>query len=386
MANRYWVGGSGTWNNTSTTNWAATSGGASGASAPTSVDDVFFDANSGATATITIQATASCRAVNVDKSDITLLLAGSPTFVGNFTFTQGTLNLSGNTLTVLRFLNTNANTRTIAFGVAGSIVVTGNNATVVSFQGTGLTLTGSKNIVCNYSGATGTRTFSMSATGTVETNVPNIFITAGTDTIASIGRVLTLNFTGFKGTYNSAATKTIFGGLIFDPGMTITGSANNHSFAGTSGPYTITTAGLTLDFPLQFSGNGGTWAFSDALTQGATRNFIVGFSGASGTVQLKAGVTSTVGVFSTSGTLQKYLQSTLAGSQATLSQASGTVNASNLTIKDINAIGGAAWNAYVDYDNDDAGNNDGWNFGLSPPYATYEPPIIIRSFTQPRRF
>ena len=36
--------------------------------------------------------------------------------------------------------------------------------------------------------------------------------------------------------------------------------------------------------------------------------------------------------------------------------------------------------------NRDAGNNDGWNFSLSPPYATYEPPIIIRSFTQPRRF
>ena len=46
MADRYWVGGTGTWDNTSTTNWSATSGGASGASAPTSVDNVFFDANS----------------------------------------------------------------------------------------------------------------------------------------------------------------------------------------------------------------------------------------------------------------------------------------------------------------------------------------------------
>lgn len=32
MANRYWVGGSGTWDNASTTNWSATSGGAAGAS------------------------------------------------------------------------------------------------------------------------------------------------------------------------------------------------------------------------------------------------------------------------------------------------------------------------------------------------------------------
>lgn len=46
MANRYWVGGTGTWDATSTANWAATSGGAAGASAPTAVDNVFFDANS----------------------------------------------------------------------------------------------------------------------------------------------------------------------------------------------------------------------------------------------------------------------------------------------------------------------------------------------------
>lgn len=52
MANRYWVGGTGTWNGTNTTNWSDTSGGTGGFSVPTSVDDVFIDANSG-TGTIT---------------------------------------------------------------------------------------------------------------------------------------------------------------------------------------------------------------------------------------------------------------------------------------------------------------------------------------------
>lgn len=33
MANRYWVGGTGTWDTTDTTNWSATSGGAGGTSA-----------------------------------------------------------------------------------------------------------------------------------------------------------------------------------------------------------------------------------------------------------------------------------------------------------------------------------------------------------------
>ena len=49
MATRYWVRGTGTWDTTSTTNWSATSGGAGGASIPTSVDDVVFDGNSNST-------------------------------------------------------------------------------------------------------------------------------------------------------------------------------------------------------------------------------------------------------------------------------------------------------------------------------------------------
>lgn len=47
MANRYWVGGTGTWDSSSTTNWSASSGGAGGASVPGNADSVFFDGNSG---------------------------------------------------------------------------------------------------------------------------------------------------------------------------------------------------------------------------------------------------------------------------------------------------------------------------------------------------
>jgi hypothetical protein len=79
MANRYYVGGtSGAWNVTSS--WSATSGGASGASVPTSADAVFFDANSGAgsialpTTTIASLNTTNCPAK---------------------TFTGGTLTVSG---------------------------------------------------------------------------------------------------------------------------------------------------------------------------------------------------------------------------------------------------------------------------------------------------
>jgi len=40
---RYWVGGSGTWNASSTSNWSYSSGGVSGATAPTITNDVIFD-------------------------------------------------------------------------------------------------------------------------------------------------------------------------------------------------------------------------------------------------------------------------------------------------------------------------------------------------------
>ena len=67
MANRYWVGGSGTWSS-ATTNWSETSGGASGATAPGSSDDVFFDANSGSGSyTVTFANSVSAQSINIDK-------------------------------------------------------------------------------------------------------------------------------------------------------------------------------------------------------------------------------------------------------------------------------------------------------------------------------
>jgi len=76
---RYWRGGSGTWDLTTTTNWSATSGGAGNASVPTSVDTVIFNSASNATSY-----TVTCTG--------TLLRCGALTFSGP---TSGTLSLSG---------------------------------------------------------------------------------------------------------------------------------------------------------------------------------------------------------------------------------------------------------------------------------------------------
>ena len=105
-----------------------------------------------------------------------------------------------------------------------------------------------------------------------------------------------------------------------------------------------------------------------------------------GAIQFKDGVTSTVGAFSTYGTNQKTLESTTPGLTATLSQSSGTVNASYLTIKDITATGGATFNALWSNNNVDAGDNSGWVFGDPPIINAVEYTYALRSLTEPRRF
>lgn len=385
MANRFWVGGSGTWNATSTANWAATSGGASGASAPTNVDNVTFDSNSGTSATVTVESTAVSLSTTVNKSDITLTLNGSPTLctaAGTLTFTAGTLSLNSYTLTVGTFSSSNSNARTIAFGT-GNITLTGNNKTIwTTATATGLVIAGTPIVNSTYSGSTGIRTLTPNFTGGTEANAISYSITAGSDTVTinSGVSVKTLNFTGFSGTLSNNS-RTVYGDFTVSAEMIIAAGANSTAFAATSGTQTITTNGKTFDFPLTVNAPGATVTFADAITQGSTRNFIF----AAGTLNFKNAVTSTVGNFLTSGTNRKYLQSTLAGSQATLSQASGTVNTSYLTITDISATGGATWNAFYSNNNVDAGNNTGWNFGGTPSVAT-EITYSLRSFTTPRRF
>jgi hypothetical protein len=233
-----------------------------------------------------------------------------------------------------------------------------------------------------YAGATGTRTFTVGNAG--EANAISINVSAGTDSLAfgaTNGTINSLNFTGFSGVLTFTASPSLFGDLTMSPTLTFGAVSGGVTFRKTGGTQNVTTAGKTFNCSLVFSSTSNV-IFQDALTQESTRSFLVN----SGTVQLKNGVTSTVGNFSTGTTAQKFLQSTTLGSQATLSQVSGTVNVANLTIRDINAVGGATWNAYVDQSNIDAGNNDGWDFGISPVIGGAEYTYQLRSFTQPRRF
>ncbi len=91
MALRYWVGGTNTWNATAGTKWSATSGGAGGASVPTTADDVFFDANSGNAATVvTLGINTSVLSINFTGYVGTFTFGGSITVSGTVTLGTGT--------------------------------------------------------------------------------------------------------------------------------------------------------------------------------------------------------------------------------------------------------------------------------------------------------
>jgi len=171
MADRFWVGGTATWNASTTTNWSATSGGAGGQSVPGASDTVTFDASSGG-GTVTVGT-----GYNPSVTSITM---------GAFT---GTLDFSAfnNSPTMQTFDCSGTGVRTLNMG-SGTWTITGNNATIWTIiTATNLTLNvGTSTINCTYSGGTGTRTLAGN-NGTGGASCYNLSISAGTDIVTWTG-------------------------------------------------------------------------------------------------------------------------------------------------------------------------------------------------------
>lgn len=97
MASRYWVLGSGSWDATSTSHWSATSGGSSGASVPTSADDVFFNGGSGGGTVSLLDAykgSMSCKSIDTRGFTGNFVCANNWC---NLVVYNGSVNLSGGT-------------------------------------------------------------------------------------------------------------------------------------------------------------------------------------------------------------------------------------------------------------------------------------------------
>ena len=162
MADRFWVGGSGSWDATSTTNWSATSGGAGGASAPTSADDVYFDVNSNVgtgaftvTVTGTMASPALCRDFTASGLDGALTFTMGATAwldcFGSMTLPATNFSVSGTAGARIRFTATTTGKTITTNGV--TLALGGSNSNI-DFNGVGgewtlgsaLTVGGSINI------------------------------------------------------------------------------------------------------------------------------------------------------------------------------------------------------------------------------------------------
>lgn len=237
MADRFWVGGTGTWDASSTANWSATSGGAAGASAPTSADNVFFDAGSdaGGIFTVTIGTGAVCNNITAGSLDFTgtLNIATSLNIYGNLVFPTTNWATSGPGNQIISFLGASPTVTTngvifnasVLFNSGGSLLDDFRTINVFQVQGTGTFNTNNFNITC---GGGGFALFS------------SAIFNAGSSTITSGGSGLYgINITSGT-TFNAGTSNIVCTGaspIFYGAGKTF----YNVSFTSTSaGTHTIT--------------------------------------------------------------------------------------------------------------------------------------------------
>lgn len=224
MANRYWVGGTATWDGTAGTKWASSTGGAGGATAPGTTDDVFFDAGSGA-ATVTIAAGNACKSIDCTgftgtltgsgaigiSGNLTLVAGMTYSFTGSISFTgAGTLTPGGKTMTNAITFNPGAgNTYQLGGAKAGAsatVIASGtwttnnNNYTASTF-----TTTGTPTLNLGSSTLSISSTFTMASTATLNAGTSTINHTSSSGVTFTFGNETYNTFTMTLGTNGFAA-------------------------------------------------------------------------------------------------------------------------------------------------------------------------------------
>jgi len=364
MATRYWVGGTGTWDASSTTNWAASSGGASGASAPTSTDSVIIDASSGTGVVTFAVSGAVCLDLTVTTTQVFKLGAAvasptqSLTVYGNLAFpASSNFTTSGfSTCTTTFAATTTGKTIDAQYGVAATTA-----SFVAIFNGVG----GAWTLLSDLSAGSNGMTFT---NGTL--NLSTFTLTAGTFTNSATGTVVINGNTGtFAGLQYSNSWFSTYTGL------TLNVSTATVAFQRIQGTMNFNSGGFTY----------GNFTFLPAASVGSNYNFTAAVTVA-GTVSMQSAATLSFTVTLLSGATFSCNNWTAGGasasvrmiltassaSQATLTRAtSGTNTINYATVSYINgnnvATGGGAvvWN-FTNSTN--AGNNTGLT-GLPLPSA-----------------
>lgn len=364
MADRFWVGGSATWDATAGSKWATTTGGAGGAAVPTAADDVYFDGNS--TGPITLSGTSVCRSLDMTGYAGTVVHPAATTLtIGDGTAGQGNVafksSVSGMTYTL-----GNAHTSAIAFvstsATQQSVYTATGNATVLgdlTFNGVG----GSWNFdagdgdgvvgnitLTNGDLAIGAAVNSISGFSSSNSNTRSITLNATLTLGAAAG--------GAPGSWNCATSTN----------LTVT--ANSLLIIGVSGSVGDAT----------FAGGGMTYAFLACQTTGTvtisgsnTFLYLLFVTGYVMTVKLTSGTTQTATNFVDHNNSVEILtiESTTPGSPATISSTLGgdtlgTFTGTYMDITDSIASGGATFDV-TDASNVNGGGNTGWFFASGGP-------------------
>lgn len=227
MASRYWVGGSSTWDATAGTKWALTSGGAGGQAVPTSADDVFLDAASGAVTVTVSGTTRPCKTLICTGFTGTLAGSIAITASGNVTLVVGMTVTWTGTLTIQATA-----TLTTAGKTLGSVISAGTSITL----GSALTCTGAFTV--------STGSFTTSASNYAITALSFIANVSVTRTITLNASVITLSSTGTAVNIDSTFLTFNRGTSTFN----LTGAGPNLIVAGAVSFYNVTfsstTAGL----------------------------------------------------------------------------------------------------------------------------------------------
>ncbi|WP_127125167.1 T9SS type A sorting domain-containing protein [Pseudoflavitalea rhizosphaerae] len=172
---RYWVGGSGDWNDAS--HWSLTSGGAGGACVPTVNDDVFFDAQSFTAGSSTVTTAGNIYANNMDWTGAT----NAPVFNESTAFT---------------------------FEIWGNLVMNPAvtmNATAVFMGGTNTTITNNGSTLGNFDITVNKPNTSFSLTLNDDINNPLSFFNVQSGALNVANRTLVLEGISDEGSANATA-------------------------------------------------------------------------------------------------------------------------------------------------------------------------------------
>jgi hypothetical protein len=329
MSTFYWVGGSGNWDDSDTTNWASSSGGAGGAGVPTLTDDVVFDANSsgGGAFAVTVTGTDIAPAVCQDftassLSHVMTMTMGATAVLecyGSMSLPASNLTWSGTIGALLRFKSTSSGKTITTNGVTLT-------ATNLLFDGVG----GAWSLASALTTSTN-NTITLN-NGTFDTDsTSNYSLTTGAIIVSTGVKTLNLNASSVTVAGSSSMAINDTTNLTFNAGTsTITCSAASPTFNGGSQTFYNVTFSSTVSGTTTLNGSN---TYNDLIftTPTAIRFVILGGNQTSnGALTFGTGNTN----------IRKFqISSNVVGTQRTIT-ANGTLSSLNdVSFRDIAAAG-----------------------------------------------